>query len=424
MTKPYIVSGIDRRSFLRIGGNSIIFLGLTSARTFADPWSAQTSPPHIDAGVLVVIFQRGAADGLHMVTPYRDRDYRRGRGALALEEPGKKNGTLDLGDGFAFHPALEKLHGLYKEGRLAVIHAVGSPDPTRSHFDAQDYMETGTPGVKSTPDGWLTRALKALEASSSDRPSPFRAVALTSTMPRSLAAAPDAIAMQDFSKMKINRRVSSLTERIYEMYRKDPHQAFAEAGDEATRAIALFREKDPLSLSVREGVQYPRGRMSGVFQQLAKLLRSDLGIRIAFIESGGWDTHFGQGAATGQMANSLRELSGCLASFFEDLGPGRPVTLLTMTEFGRTVAVNGAGGTDHGHGAAMFVMGHGVRGGQVLGEWPGLSTASLYQGRDLAVTTDFRDVLSEVAVSTLALPGDVNLFPGYEARSGPGAMVT
>lgn len=414
------VNEIGRRQFLQIGGASLILLGLRSKAALSQALSTETK--RCPKGILIVYFQRGAADGLHMVAPYRDKHYRSLRGVLTLGEPGKANGVLDLGDGFGLHPALKPIYPLYEAKRLAIVHAVGSPDPTRSHFDAQDYMESGTPGIKSTRDGWLARALRAM-AMQDDRRSPFAAIALTSNMPRSLATAADALAMEDFSKLGTRRRNTSMAERIYQMYRQDSDADFAHAGEEALRAVELFRDKDPLSAPPRKGITYPPGRRARTFRQLAQLIKADLGIRIVFLESGGWDTHFNQGtASTGQMSNLLRELAGSISALFEDLGPNAPVTLLTMTEFGRTAAINGAGGTDHGHGTAMMVMGSRVLGGKVLGDWPGLGKNSLYQGRDLAVTTDFRDLFTEVATSALGLPKGTELFPGYEIKRRVGTI--
>ncbi len=411
MTEPGDSIGpIDRRKFLRLGSSTIFFLGGTLPHAVARPEPRQP--------VLVVVFQRGAADALHMLVPYRDQKYRELRGALALEEPGRgENPTLDLGGGFAFHPALSPLYPLYKSGRLAPIINVGSPDGTRSHFDAQDYMESGTPGLKSTRDGWLARAVKALALESA---SPFTAVALTSQMPRSLAGAHDAIALEDFGKIAFPRSSDTITERIERLYREDSSALFADAGEDAFRAMRLIRDRDPLSQPTRDGVHYPRSRKSNPLEQLAKLIKADLGVRVAFVESGGWDTHFAQGAATGAMANLMGELAGSVAAFVEDVGEAAAVTLLLVTEFGRTVALNGAGGTDHGHGGAMMVVGHGVRGGRVHGEWLGLEKRDLYQGRDLPVTTDFRDVFSEVAGETLGLfqsAESAALFPGYRPKS-------
>ena len=397
---------IDRRNFLRLGSSTLVLLGGTPLEVLARPAGRQP--------VLVVVFQRGAADALHMIVPYRDPKYRELRGALALEEPGRgENPTLDLGGGFAFHPALSPLYPLYKSGCLAPIINVGSPDGTRSHFDAQDYMESGTPGLKSTRDGWLARAVEALAL---DSPSPFTAVALTSQMPRSLAGTHDAIALDDFDKISFPRRSDSVTERIERLYREDSSALFADAGEDAFVAMRLFRDRDPLSRPTSAGVQYPRSR-SNPLEQLANLIKADLGVRVAFVESGGWDTHFAQGGATGAMANLMGELAGGVAAFVEDIGETRPVTLLLVTEFGRTVAMNGAGGTDHGHGGAMMVVGHGVRGSRVHGDWLGLQKRNLYEGRDLPVTTDFRDVFFEVASKALGPLDAAVLFPGYRPRS-------
>jgi len=350
-----------------------------------------------------------------MLVPYRDRRYRELRGALALEEPGRgENETLDLGSGFAFHPDLSPLYPLYKSGRLAPIINVGSPDGTRSHFDAQDYMESGTPGLKSTRDGWLARAVEALAL---DHPSPFTGVALTSQMPRSLAGTHDAMALEDFSKIAFPRRTDPLTEKIERSYREDSSASFSEAGEAAFRAMRLVRDIDPLSQPNSGSARYPRGRKSNPLEQLAKLIKADLGVRVAFVESGGWDTHFAQGAATGAMADLMGKLAGSVAAFVEDVGETCPVTLLVVTEFGRTVALNGAGGTDHGHGGAMMVVGHGVRGGRVHGEWLGLEKRELYEGRDLPVTTDFRDVFAEVADEALGPLDSAALFPGYRPKS-------
>ncbi len=404
----------DRREFLRMSGSTLLLLGgagggALEARDRAKP------------GVLVVLFQRGAADALHMVVPYRDKRYRGLRGALALEEPGKgETPTLDLGEGFAFHSALSPLYPLYGAGQLGVIVNTGSPDPTRSHFDAQDYMESGTPGKKSTRDGWLARALIEIsgrQPSGAEAPSPFNAVALTPQMPRTLAGARDTIALEDFGSLERPRRESALAERLEKLYREDASASFAAAGTEASRAVTLFREQNPLALPPRKGVRYPGGRGENPLKQLAQLLKSGLGVRVAFVESSGWDTHFRQGAATGSMANLLGRLSGSLAAFYEDVGPDVPVTVLTVTEFGRTVAANGAGGTDHGHGSVTMVLGAGVRGGRVHGDWLGLQPRNLYEGRDLPVTTDFRDVFTEVATRALSLEDTSGLFPGYRTKS-------
>ena len=302
---------------------------------------------------------------------------------------------------------------MYRDGKLGVVVNVGSPDPTRSHFDAQDYMESGTPGRKSTRDGWLARAVAALNAS--DR-SPFTSVALTSQMPRTLAGERDAIALEDFRKLEVPPRMEELLARVERAYAEDTSPAFRDAGVQAFRALEMFRKSDPFR--GESGVRLRRSRRGGrgVLRQLAELLKADLGIRAAFVESGGWDTHFAQGGATGQMANLMGGLASSLVSFFDEVSSKVPVTLLVVTEFGRTARINGAGGTDHGHGAALLALGAGVNGGRVHGDWLGLKTNDLYEGRDLPVTTDFRDVFDEAARHAFALDRAVDLFPGYRPR--------
>lgn len=405
-----MIGTVNRRQFLRLGSTALFLLGggmpaRALARRVEDRKEA----------VLVVVFLRGAADALHIVVPYRDAKYRELRGALALEEPGRgENPTLDLGGGFAFHPALAPLYPLYESGRLAPIVNVGSPDETRSHFDAQDYMESGTPGKKSTRNGWLSRALDALTRRHT---SPFTAVALSSQMPRSLAGAREAIAAEDFARLSFPERVDELLEQIEHRYRADESELFSGAGEQAFRAMRMLRSSQPWSLPVREGVRYPGGRRGNPLEQLAQLIKADVGARVAFVESQGWDTHFAQGGATGAMANRMRNLAGSVAAFYRDVEDTQPVTMLIVTEFGRTVQPNGAGGTDHGHGAVMMVAGYGVQGGRVHGDWLGLASQNLYQGRDLPVTTDFRDVFSEVAGRCLRLEETSGLFPGHRSRS-------
>jgi uncharacterized protein (DUF1501 family) len=395
---------MDRRRFLELSGGTLLLLRSGLAR------GATASKE----SVLVVIFQRGAADGLHMVVPYRDSRYRSLRGALALEEPGKgDNPTLDLGNGFAFHPSLAPLYEMYREGRLAALVNVGSPDPTRSHFDAQDYIESGTPGRKSTRDGWLGRALASMPSST-----PFKAVSLTAGVPRSLAGTKEVIALEDFEKLdppRANDR--TLADRIEKLYRNDASPELSRAAEAAYRALQTFREKDPLGKKALAAATYPKGRFAPRLRQLAQLVRADLGIRAAFLESEGWDMHFAQGGAEGPMGNHLRELAGAIAGFFEDLGAAIPVTLVTVTEFGRTVEANGAGGTDHGHGSVLLAAGSRVKGGRVVGDWLSLDSSNLYEGRDLPVTTDYRDALHEIASATLGIDPSVELFPDYRPKT-------
>ncbi|HEV7240065.1 MAG TPA: DUF1501 domain-containing protein [Thermoanaerobaculia bacterium] len=356
---------MNRRFFLRTTG-----LGLLGATL---PLTAATRR----GKVLVVIFQRGAVDGLNMIVPYGERAYAASRPSLAIP----RNEVLDLDGFFGAHPSLQSLMPFWKDRSLAIVHAAGSPDATRSHFDAQDFMESGTPGEKSTKDGFLARAIgKPKSQSKSMTP---RAVAITSTLPRIFSGAPDAIASADLAKFR-NERASAL---------------FASAYPEAFEAARVLGKVDA------------RG---GPLKQIASLIKSDVGVEVAFTDVGGWDTHAAQKTP---LANNLRRLSEDIAAFAKDLGSRMSdVVLVTMSEFGRTVRENGNRGTDHGHGGVMMLLGGNVRGGQVHGKWPGLEREQLFEGRDLAVTTDFRDVFGEVLTKHLGVASLAGVFPGHAVR--------
>jgi uncharacterized protein (DUF1501 family) len=370
--------------------------------------------------VLVAIFQRGAVDGLSMVAPHGDPAYARSRASIALAPPrrGDTATALDLDGYFALHPALAPLRPLWESKTLAVVHACGSPDTTRSHFDAQDYMESGTPGVKSTPDGWLGRAAAALPASSA---SPFRSVALASRLPRSLRGDAGALAMSSLDRFDVRAAPAGVARRGFEsLYADGVQDLLHGTGRETFEAVKLLKSAGAARLSPANGADYPRGRFGEALRQIAQLVRADVGLQIAFAEVEGWDTHVGQGAEQGQLSNRLRELGAALAAFAQDLGDRMAdVVVLTMSEFGRTVAENGNRGTDHGHATAMFALGGGIRGGHVYGRWPGLAPEQRYEGRDLAVTTDFRALFSEIATRHLTLPATTPLFPGWSPAARP-----
>ncbi len=370
--------------------------------------------------VLVAVFQRGAVDGLGMVMPHGDPGYFRARTAIALERPapGQSDRALDLDGFFAFHPALAPLLPLWESRGLAVVHACGSPDTTRSHFDAQDYMESGTPGVKSTADGWLARAVTGLPA----RTSAFRAVALGSTLPRSLRGEAGAISIASLDRFDVRAGGMAAAggvdaARGFEsLYEQSVRDLLHGTGRETFEAVKLLKSAGAARLGPAHGAQYPRGRFGEAMRQIAQLIKADVGLEVAFADVEGWDTHVGQGAEQGQLANRLREFSGALAAFARDLGEAMAdVVVLTMSEFGRTVAENGNRGTDHGHATAMLVLGGGVRGGKVYGRWPGLGREQLFEGRDLAVTTDFRALFGEVSARHLGVPASASLFPGWKA---------
>lgn len=404
---------MNRRFFLKSGGLAIAGLGLSGALPGVLQSLAQAAPAGAKRPVLVVLFQRGAVDGLNMVVPYADAAYYAARRTIAIASPGKEGGAIDLDGHFGLHPALSPLLPFWRARRMGLVHATGSPDNTRSHFDAQDYMESGTPGIKSTRDGWLNRLLQARSATS-----PFAGVAMTAQMPRSLAGRAPAVAMTDLERFAVEagRYTAPIESGFEALWRQQDEAALGAAGKETFEAVDYLQRSGAARRQPEHGADYPNSTLGRSMRQLAQLIKADVGLQLGFAESGGWDTHVNQGAANGQLANGLRDLARSIAAFLTDLGPDRDeVLLLTMSEFGRTVRENGSRGTDHGHGNAMLAFGNAVQGGRVAGAWPGLDEGALYEGRDLAVTTDFRDVLGEV-VQRHFLQADVaKLFPGYAA---------
>jgi uncharacterized protein (DUF1501 family) len=369
--------------------------------------------------VLVGIFQRGAVDGLSMVPPHGDPAYATARPGIALQPPlrGDADRAIDLDGLFAVHPVLAPLMSLWNNRALAIVHACGSPDVTRSHFDAQDYMETGTPGVKSTPDGWLARALLTRPVP----PSPLRAVAIGPSLPRIMRGEAGAIAMQSVRAFDLQQRPGATPAQpgFESLYAQGVSDLLYGAGRETFEAVRMLKSVNTATLAPANGAVYPPGRLGTALSQIAQLIRAGVGLEVAFAEAGGWDTHVGQGSERGQLANRLREFAGALAAFARDLGDRMAdVVVLTMSEFGRTVAENGNRGTDHGHATAMVVLGGGVRGGKVYGRWPGLAPEQLFEGRDLAMTTDFRTLFSEVAAHHLGVPAAAGLFPGWTPPPG------
>jgi uncharacterized protein (DUF1501 family) len=361
---------------------------------------------------LVVIFQRGAADGLNIVVPYREKNYYAMRPSIAIPE----NQVVDLNDFFGLHPSLSSFKPLYDQGHLAVIHAVGSPDATRSHFDAQDYMESGTPGLKSTQDGWLNRALQGEDLRCNCTHTPFRAVALGADVPRTLAGKVPAIALNNVNAFAVGGRgpaPSPAASAFEAMYADSGDRIFHPAGDETFEAVKMLRAANPTQYSPSPGADYPSSEFGNNMKQIAQLLKANLGVEAAFTDVSGWDTHQNQGSVNGQLSNRLRDFSDSITAFWRDLGDGAGnVSVVTMSEFGRTARENGTGGTDHGHANAMFVLGGDVKGGKVYGRWPGLANEQLNEGRDLALTTDFRDVLGELVAHSLGA-NDLDLvFPG------------
>ena len=365
--------------------------------------------------VLVALFQRGAVDGLSMLVPHGEAAYYAARSSIALARPrrGDAAAALDLDGFFALHPSLAPLLPLWQAGTLAVVPACGSPDVTRSHFDAQDYMESGTPGVKSTPDGWLDRTARALPAAGA---TPFRSVALGPRLPRALRGEAGGLALSSLARFDVRATSQpAMSQRGFEsLYREGVRDLLHGTGRETFEAVKMLKSVGAARLAPAHGADYPRGRFGQALRQIAQLIRSDVGLRIAFADIEGWDTHVAQGAEQGQLANRLREFGTALAAFARDLGDRMAdVLVLTMSEFGRTVAENGNRGTDHGHATTMLALGADVRGGRVYGRWPGLAPERRFEGRDLAVTTDFRHLFHEITTHHLQIPSTTPLFPGW-----------
>lgn len=403
---------MNRRVFLKSTGVALVASGLLPG-VFVRMARAGTREGR---STLVVVFQRGAADGLNIVVPYGEDDYYRMRPSIAVARPGKgDDAAIDLDGFFGLHPSLEPLARHYRDKSLAFVHASGSPDTTRSHFDAQDFMEAGTPGVKSTRDGFLARALDGATPSSS----PLRAVSMTQSMPRILAGSADAIAMPGLGQFGIRGTSSrgAASASFEDMYGNAADGSLGETARDSFEAMRLLEKADPASVAVSNGAQYPSGALGGSLRQIAQLIRSDVGLEVAFADVGGWDTHANEGGARGQLANQLRGWGAAIAAFAQDLGSRMgDVTLVSVSEFGRTARENGNRGTDHGHGNVMTVIGGGVRGGRVYGRWPGLAASSLFEGRDLAVTTDFRAVFAEILEKRLGVGDLEGVFPGFDAK--------
>jgi len=367
---------------------------------------AQGTAPSIDRPILIAIFQRGAADGISVVPPFGDRNYARARPQIAVQAPSREGAetAIDLDGFFGLHPSLSPLKSIYDEGHFAVVHAVGSPDNTRSHFDAQDYMEAGAPGNKSLADGWLNRYLQGTPKTDSTA---FRAIALDSKMPRTLMGSAPALALskiQDFDVRGGNPRQGASS---------DLYSAFEAMWRNSTfDAIKMLKSANPQRFQPENGARYPNGQFGQSLLQVSQLIKAEVGLEVGFLDIGGWDTHANQ---QGQLNQRLREYGEGLSAFYHDLGDRmRNVVVLTMTEFGRTIKQNGSGGTDHGHASALFVMGGPVKGGKVYGKWPGLAPEQLFEGRDLALTTDFRDVFSEVLKKHMRAADTARVFPGWQ----------
>ena len=361
--------------------------------------------------ILVAIFQRGAADGLNVVVPFFEKPYYALRPSIAVPAPGAANGAIDLDGRFALHPVLQPLKRFWDAGQLSIVHAAGSPDPTRSHFDAQEYMESGTPGVK-VEDGWLNRALP----NASPNTSPMRAVAMGTQLPRTLKGTRGAVVVDDLPKFQVGRpETAGVLERLYAAAPDSGLRSEGRGMFEAVRMIESLRARP---YTPANGAQYA-GQFGRRLQQVARLIKADVGLEVAFADIGGWDHHTNE---NNQLTNVLREFGTSLAAFATDMGDRMAdIVVVTMSEFGRTAAENGNQGTDHGRGGVMMALGGPIRGGVIHGKWPGLEQEQLFEKRDLALTTDFRDVLAELVQGHLGQSTD-QVFPGFTRGEGLGLL--
>jgi uncharacterized protein (DUF1501 family) len=400
---------VNRRLFLKSGGIALVTLGF--APSFVTRVAAEAGTRR---KLLITVFQRGAVDGLNMIVPFGESAYYAARPSIAIARPGVEDGAIDLNGYFGLHPRMAALKPLWDDRALAIVHACGSPDATRSHFDAQDYMESATPGVKSTRDGWLNRYLQVARTAHD----PLNAVAITRQMPRALQGGAPALAMGSVAEFGVRADMSTRSS-FEEAYAAARDQVLNGTADDAFDAMRTLSAKAQGPYRPANGAQYPRSPFGQALQEIARLAKADVGLEIAFAESNQWDHHANEGGPAGQIANRLNDFASGLAALAQDLGDRMAdTTILTMSEFGRTVVENGTRGTDHGHGNAMLVIGGNVKGGEVYGKWPGLGVEDRFEGRDLAITTDFRDVLGEVVMHHLGAKEATaaRVFPGYGVK--------
>jgi len=362
---------------------------------------------------MVVVFLRGAVDGLNVVVPHGDREYYQARPSIAVARPGQPNGAIDLTGYFGLHPALRPLLPYWESGQLAFVHASGSPDNSRSHFEAQDYMETGTPGQHNTRDGWMNR----LQAYLPQENSPVQALALGESIPRILSGT------QVVANMSTGRDAArptlidqpKVSQAFGTLYAGDDALGKAYRDGVAARKELMSELSSSEQRIANNGAPLPNG-LAIDNTRLGRLMRSDTRIRLGFLAVGGWDTHTNQGNGAGQLAGRLNPLAVGLATLAQELGPAfNDTVIVVVSEFGRTFRENGNGGTDHGHGNAIWLLGGNVRGHTIYGQWPGLDKNALYEGRDLAITTDFRAVMATLAEKHLRIQDSAlqKIFPQY-----------
>ena len=419
---------MNRREFLKLAAASSVCL----FSPLGGAWAFKNGAEDADGKKLIVILLRGGADGLSIVAPYGDAKYYAIRPRIALPHPSTANGVIDLDGYFGLHPALAPLMPYWQNKSLAFVHACGSPDPSRSHFDAQDYMESGMPGVRSANTGWLNRLIGQLPKKNS----PVQAISLGPVLPR-IFSGPASVATVaknvKSQKMAVDRPgIGKAFNQLYSGLHDDIGTAYAEgisAHNEVNRVLdaAATAPPDKNDPNMKEQIIANRGAPSPknynqFGKQVAALFTNDPAVQVAFLDFGGWDTHINQGTAQGQLANHLQPLAAGLADLITGLGPMyKNTTIAIMSEFGRTAKENGNGGTDHGHGNVMWLLGGDVQGGKVYGRWAGLDTNALHESRDLPTSTDFRSVVATVLSNHMHVSQNAlsSVFPDFQLGQDP-----
>lgn len=411
---------ISRKAFLKAGGLALFGIGMGGIPAFIAEAANLTQAPRLfkRKKILVSIFQRGAMDGLMAVSPFEDKFLQNARPGLFIPA-GKSspNPLIDLDGHFGLHPSLRAFERVFREKRMAIVHGMGSPNTTRSHFDAQDYMESGTPFNKGTSSGWLNRAVGL----SGHDATPFQAVSLTPSLPRSFYGQAPALAignLQDFTlQMRGNpMEIGKVSRSFEDLYDQTSSDLLKNTGKDSFEAIKMLQKTNVRNYQPEFNAVYPASPLGNSLKQIAQLVKMDVGLEVAFAESGGWDTHFNQGGSNGVFARNVNDLSQSIMAFWTDLTAYQDdLTVMTMTEFGRTVKQNGTGGTDHGRASCSFILGNQLNGGIVYGKVDPLAVENLEDGRDLKVTTDFRTIFSEVANRHMNIADMKTLFPGFES---------
>ena len=412
---------INRRAFMRSGAMAVFAAGMGGVPSFITATAGERKiiHPYKKAKTLVCIFQRGAMDGLMAVSPYNDPNLKALRPGLFMSPTASEGSLTDLDGKFGLHPSLSSLYPFFVEGSMAMVDGVGSPNTTRSPFDAQDYMESGTPFIKNPPSGWLNRVVGLTGHDAT----PFSAVSLTNALPRSFYGPQDVLAISNLEEfalqMKGNPQASKMTAKSFEqLYDQTSNDLLKQSGKESFEAMKMLDLQLIKNYKTVQGVVYPNSALGKSLKQIAMLIKMNVGLEVAFAESGGWDTHFAQGTTNGLFARNLKDFSESIAAFWKDMEAYQDdVTVMTMTEFGRTVHQNGTGGTDHGRASCLFVLGNDVKGKKVYNQMGTLAKENLEDGRDLPVTTDFRSVFGEVANKHLGLIKSESLFPGWKGDS-------